>query len=122
MSEFSERLEKACKASQISQKDIALMLGVSPATLNGWIKGTREPNIPMIRAIASLLNISIDWLIDTNQYQIETDAKKEQLIRNYELLNSEAQETLVDFSEMLVSKPRNLKNKAPPDKDKAVNE
>ena len=121
MSEFSERLNIALENSHKTQRELAIMLDVSPSAVNGWAKGTREPDVATIKKIVKILSCNADWLIGNDEALIR-DAKKEQFIKNFELLNEKGQDALLDYSEYLISRPKNLKNKAPPDKGEAGNE
>lgn len=121
MSEFAKRLNIALENSHRTQRELAALLDVSPSTVNGWAKGTREPDVATIKKIVEILSCNADWLIG-NDAALVRDAKKEQLTKNFELLNEKGQDDLLDYSEFLIGKPKNLKNKAPPNKDEAVNE
>ena len=46
---------------------------------------------------------------NTSYCPFQANPKKEQLIKNYELLNDEGKEDLLDYSDMLASSPRKLK-------------
>ncbi len=121
MSEFGKRLSIAIENSNKTQKELSKLLDVSPSAVNGWVKGTQEPDVATIKEIVKLLSCNADWLIG-NDGVLEKNVKKEQLINNFELLNEVAQDDLLDYSVFLSGKPKNQKNKAPPDKDEIVNE
>ena len=88
MSEFAKRLNIALENSHMTQKELAFLLAVNPSAVNGWIKGTREPDIATIKKIVKILSCNADWLIGNDEAFIQ-DAKKEQLMANYELLNDD---------------------------------
>lgn len=47
----------------ISQKELALILGVSPTNIYNYETGRTEPPIDMLKKIASTLEVSIDYLV-----------------------------------------------------------
>lgn len=65
---FGERLTEAREQQKISQKRLAEMLDITPTRLNYWEKGKREPNIDMIKRLASALNISVSDLLVWDEF------------------------------------------------------
>lgn len=47
----------------ISQKELAMILGVPSNTFNQWENGKREPDYEMLKRIADFFNVSTDYLI-----------------------------------------------------------
>ena len=45
------------------QGDLATRLGVSQARLSNWERGAHVPSVELLRRIATLLGVSIDWLL-----------------------------------------------------------
>lgn len=60
---FGERLEKCIKESNLTQKELAEKIGITPVRLNYWVKDKRQPDVPYIRELAKALNVSADYLI-----------------------------------------------------------
>lgn len=50
----------ARKNANISQVQLAKLLGISAATVNKWEKGESEPNMSQLRTISELSNIPMD--------------------------------------------------------------
>jgi transcriptional regulator with XRE-family HTH domain len=46
----------------IEQKELAEMMGVSPATISSWESGAKEPRIETLRRLAEVLGVDRDWL------------------------------------------------------------
>lgn len=66
---FGERIIKSREGLNMSQKGLAETLGISPTRLNYWEKDKRQPDIAMIKALASALHVSADYLIDNHNTQ-----------------------------------------------------
>ena len=49
----------------ITQRTMAQKLGVKPQTVWRWEKGTRKPDIVMIKKIASVLNCPLEKLLSS---------------------------------------------------------
>lgn len=114
------RIKEARERKGLSQKELALSLGIKPTTFNGYEKGTHDPKSEILTMIAKKCDTTVDYLLGltdnpekakSQNYGIErTDSKKEQLVHNYECMNETAQNTLVKYSEFMASQPENRKN------------
>lgn len=62
------KIVEARKKNNISQKEMADRLNISPTRLNYWEKGKAKPDIKMVEGIASILNISISKLLGWDEF------------------------------------------------------
>lgn len=60
---FGERIVKAREAIGLSQKQLAIQLGITPTRLNYWEKDKRQPDVFMIKAMSVALGVTGDYLI-----------------------------------------------------------
>ena len=58
------RLKDYVIQSGRSQNDIADMIGVTPMTFNGYVKGTCTPNVLIALEIAKILQTSVEDIWD----------------------------------------------------------
>ena len=65
---FGEKLSILRKKANLTQNDLASMLGVSRQAVTKWENGVGIPDIDNIKKIASIFNTSIDELLD---YKVE---------------------------------------------------
>ena len=114
---FGERLLKCMKDSGYTQKRLAELIEVTPVRLNYWIKDKRQPDIPMIRKLASALEVSADYLIGNVEEGTSSamDALVEErnltisdrnLIEGILSLTPEQRESLTAFANSLVAAAR----------------
>lgn len=114
---FGERLVYARELRGYNQKTFASLLEVTPTRLNYWEKDKREPDVLMIWNIISILKISGNWLIGgdgeiepTKKAPAgnigESDFQKQRLIHNYDKLNQEGKDNLVNYSDDLTNLPK----------------
>jgi len=61
---FCNNLKEARKQSNLTQKQVAVALNVVESCYANWEQGRTEPNVEMLRKLSSLLNVSIDELIN----------------------------------------------------------
>lgn len=60
---FAGRLELALKEKDITQKELAIKIDVTPQTINDYVVGRREPNTRTKIAIAQALGVGIGYLL-----------------------------------------------------------
>ena len=60
---IGNRIEKLLKASGYTQKELALMVGVTEAAMSRYLKNEREPKIEVVANLATALNTTSDYLI-----------------------------------------------------------
>lgn len=61
MSDFSIKLETLIKYRNKSQKELSEELMMTPSTLNGYVRGTRQPDLDTIKKICNILNASVSY-------------------------------------------------------------
>lgn len=64
---FCKNLKVARKLCNITQKDVALKLGVVESCYANWEQGRTEPSIEMLRKLSAILSVSLDELIETDR-------------------------------------------------------
>lgn len=80
MATFTERLKKLRQKNNLTQKELANILGVSQGSYANWENGKREPNLNRLRDIAIYFNTSIDYLtgkIDKEYSEITVEEFKQ---------------------------------------------
>jgi len=58
-----ERLQKRADELGIKQVDLCKKLGIPKTTMNGYFKGTREPDIETLKLLARALSTTIGHLV-----------------------------------------------------------
>lgn len=61
MHKLAEALE--ARKGEDSLRTVASQIGVAPGTVEGWLKGWRQPNYKHLRPLAEYLNEDIDMII-----------------------------------------------------------
>ena len=77
MTALSKRLSEERKAKELTQKAIAIMLGVPDPTYSGWEQGRTEPSAEMLIKLADIFECSVDYLLgrasDTGLVSVSND-------------------------------------------------
>ena len=60
---LAERLQKQRMLLKLSQKEVAVAIGVSPSVISNYESGSREPSLEVLKAIAKFYHCSTDYLL-----------------------------------------------------------
>lgn len=139
MSTFGERLKKARKRAGISQVELSRSVDLSKSTICNYEAGKRErPSIPIVKAIAEVLNVPwwelaglpveeidgqkhvrrLDYeekmLANYEKFHGQEAQRREALLSHYDRLNDDGQEKAVERVAELAEVPRYQKAKETP--------
>lgn len=64
---FGSRLRDLRNEKKLTQDDLGKMLNVSGKTIGAWERDSRQPNIEAINKIASIFNVSTDYLLGNTE-------------------------------------------------------
>ena len=110
-----DKLRIMKKQSGKTSQSISDETGIPKSTIDKLLTGrTKDPALSMVRSIVHCLGYTLDDLDDTQKSTApaedgKDDANKQKLMNNYDVLNNEGQQDLVDYSDMLARNPRKLK-------------
>lgn len=62
--QFCKNLRNARLEQELTQKQVALKLGVVESCYASWEQGRTEPNIDMLRQLSALLHVTVDELLN----------------------------------------------------------
>lgn len=74
MEKFGERISALLKEKRISQKDFAMMIGVTESALSRYISNEREPKLEILANIATALDVTVDYLTTGVKDKTDFDA------------------------------------------------
>lgn len=60
---LGKRIQELRQENNMSQKDLAKLVGVSDVAISRWERGTRIPNAENIVNLANVFKISADYLL-----------------------------------------------------------
>lgn len=58
-----ERLKSIIDAQNVSQKELAELIGVTEVTMSRYVNGQRMPKAPILVKLAKELGVTVDWLM-----------------------------------------------------------
>lgn len=81
---FGEKLKTARQQAGFSQEELAGKLSVSRSAVAKWETDKGLPDIENLKAIAKLLNVSIDYLLDEGETLCMTNLREPIFLDDYE--------------------------------------
>lgn len=81
-----DRLKKLRLELGLSQQALADRLNVSQQTICKYENGTIEPNIDMLKTMANLFDVSVDYLIGDSSYAYKAEERTETELNQDELI------------------------------------
>jgi transcriptional regulator with XRE-family HTH domain len=101
------RITETRESKGINQAQLAEKAGVTPAAISQIEKGNRVPSIPVLHSIASVLEVSLDYLMGkTDKSEIEDLLQSSDIktfFRGFASLNSQDKEFIKKHIEFLKS-------------------
>ena len=92
-----KRIETLRKSKNISQEELAEMVGVSRTTIYKWESGTAKPNFAKLQALACALETTVSFLAgETSSENIEKEKEKESAGESEVALSDESESCAAD--------------------------
>lgn len=111
---FCNRLRETRKERGLRQSDIAAALSIKESTYCGYETGKRNPDIPKLKAISKILQVSVDYLIDSgfDEEKVEekasvhdsntTDIHLQRIVECYDGIDDTGKSILLGVAESLL--------------------
>lgn len=81
--ELGSRIRKFREARNLSQKELAQMIGVSNSRVSNWEQGINRPDADIIVSLCHALTVSPSELLDVRLCDDELSSQERKLIRAY---------------------------------------
>ena len=116
---FGENLKKLRKRANLSQNELANLLGINQYNISFWEIGRSEPNIEQLIKLSEILNVPIDYLLGkdviltSNEEEFQTvtnhfiqdieDEMLNELISLYSSISNEKKKDLLQLVKSLTN-------------------
>lgn len=96
-SDLSIKIAKLIKERNITQKELAQMIGVTEASMSRYVSGDRVPKSEIIANMATALRTTVDYLLGTEKDEDNEFPKIKRLIaRNSAKMSIEEKRELIN--------------------------
>ena len=115
--EFKDRLKALRKEKKLTQVKLGEMLNYGYTAIANYESGRNQPSIPDVKKIASIFNVSMDYLLGVNDirhpYVIDDEtAEFNEFRRYYAMLNDDSKDELMLYMQFLVDRQARMKAQA----------
>lgn len=96
---FGGKIQELLKKRGMTQKELAVIVGVTEATMSRYVKNLRVPKGEIVANIATALKTTSDYLLDKEENaDIDNDYPKIQrlIARNASLMTAEQKKELIN--------------------------
>lgn len=114
---FSERLKDLRQEKKLTQKELALYLGLSANSICEWEKGRCEPSIEHLLKLSALFECSIDYLtgnaddfgsiVIKNEKSLELSPKGKEMMEIFNALGAEYQSQVLEYARYFAERSKN---------------
>lgn len=98
---LGNKLKLLLEQHDMTQKQLAQELDITPAALGNYIHDLREPDYTTLVKIAEFFHVSIDYLLDY-QYNFELTLDEEVLLQIFRSLTNEQKEFYLEQGKIFI--------------------
>lgn len=115
--EFKDRLKMLRKENRYTQVKLGEMLNYGYTAIANYESGRNQPSIPDLKKIASIFNVSMDYLLGVNDirhpYVIDDEtAEFNEFRRHYAMLNEDSKDELMLYMQFLIDRQSKLEQRS----------
>lgn len=105
METLGEKIKKILEEKGMSQRQLAIKMGISPSSLNQYVRGRKNVGLKVILNLCKTLDVSSDYLLG-----LETGTKKnKKQLKNidalWDFLSVNAKKSIIQFDVLNAEKP-----------------
>lgn len=102
---FGEILKELLEQHNLSQKQLAESLAMSPSALSNYIQGIREPDYNTLIRIANYFDVTTDFLLD-HPYESKFSHSEELLVHIFRSLTDDQKEFYLEQGKIFIRQNR----------------
>lgn len=93
--EFGDRLQGLLRDQGVTQKELAIRIGATEATISRYVSGDREPKADVLANIATALHTTSDYLLGIERDEFDFPKIKRMIARNASEMTAQERRALV---------------------------
>lgn len=93
--EFGDRLQGLLRDQGVTQKDLAIRIGTTEATISRYVSGDREPKADVLANIATALHTTSDYLLGIERDEFDFPKIKRMIARNASEMTAQERKALL---------------------------
>ena len=105
---ITSRIYFLLEHKNMSQSELARILGIRQSTVSGWKQKFNEPEAELLEPISKALNVTLEWLITGTESAVTSlptfQEDKQQLLDYYDQCNPEGKNRILEQAEFIAAK------------------
>lgn len=104
MKKLGDVIQSALEMRNLTQKQAADDLNITPQTFNSYVKNHRYPDMAVLRSIAIYLDLDMNSILGLHpdeDAQLLSDRREAILIKNFRSLDEKSKELLVEIVKLM---------------------
>ncbi len=98
---FGQQLQTARKKCGLTQKQLGDAVEASKSTITSWETGARQPDIPMIKKLTQVLDVSAEFLLEIEKAPANAEAVHiDSTMRKYSLLDEHGKQVVAAITDI----------------------
>lgn len=93
--EFGDRLQGLLQDQGVTQKELAIRIGTTEATISRYVSGDREPKADVLANIATALHTTSDYLLGIERDEFDFPKIKRMIARNASEMTAQERKALL---------------------------
>ncbi len=110
---FGELLKQLLDLNDMTQKQLANALDLSPSALGNYIQGTREPDFHTLIRIADYFHVTTDFLLNHREGE-KISSDEELLLHIFRCLTAEQREFYLEQGQIFIRQNRKKESSLSP--------
>lgn len=99
---LGDTLREMLEQHNLTQKELAAQLAITPSALGNYIQGTREPDYRTLIKIADYFHVTTDFLLGHRVEPNSLTYSEELLLRLFRTLNKDQQEFYLEQGKIFI--------------------
>lgn len=104
MSKFSERLKLLRSEANLSQSELAKVVGTSKSSINMYERGEREPGLDTIEIMAHYFNVDMNYIIGTSDIRLSDSTLDNEFLQILSTLPEEDKQWLLELIKTVIDR------------------
>lgn len=110
---LGERIRRLRQEKDWTQRDLALRVGIRPTRISKYERGTYQPSLATVKAIADALGTTADHLVGGREPATDADARLKSLLSRIGELPAEQRSSIAEILDALLKIHRYLDTMSP---------
>ncbi len=98
---FNEKLKAARKQRDLSQKELAKLIGVQAQTIGRWETGKSKPNLETLNKLCEILDVTLHYFINEEHVDYQLNLEETFIVNKFRELNDDGKSIVINLLKMM---------------------